>query len=193
MPNRLSQYERERYEFGEAAGDGKGDDLRVHTIKLEDMSNLLFTWLSGGRSEVRLSDALPIERGGTGGTTAQKGRLNLGMLVNTNNELVFGSRAISVYDGAVLDHDGTVKPGFIKNGLGEYRINGPLGFALFGFKYCLPKDDLGNVLCGAKIVFDETGLTLTTHPVVFNNGIYSIDEATKIDIPSTRCIDISVK
>ena len=193
MANNISQFERERFLYGDAAGDGRGDLLRVQTIKLEDMSNILFSWLSGGSNEVRLPDALPITRGGTGGTTAQKGRLNLGMLVNTNNELVFGSRAISVYDGAVLDHDGTVKPGFIKNGVGDYRINGPLGFALFGFKYCLPKDDLGNVLCGAKIVFDETGLTLTTHPVVFNNGIYSLDEATKIDIPSTRCIDISVK
>lgn len=193
MSIRLTQFQRQRFQYGDAANDNKGDLLRVHTIKLEDMSTMLFTWISGGSSEVTLPDALPIARGGTGGTTAQQGRLNLGMLVNTNNELVFGSRAISVYDGAILDHDGTVKPGFIKNGIGDYRINGPLGFALFGFKYCLPKDELGNVLCGAKIVFDASGLTLTTHPVVFNNGIYSVDETTKIDIPPTRCIDISVK
>ena len=193
MPIRLTQFERQRFLYGDAANDNKGDLLRVHTIKLEDMSTMIFTWISGGASEVTLPNALPIARGGTGGTTAQKGRLNLGMLVNTNNELVFGSKAISVYDGAVLDHDGTVKPGFIKNGTGNYHINGPLGFALFGFKYCLPKDELGNVLCGAKIVFDATGLTLTTHPVQFNAGVYSINEDVFIDIPATRCIDISVK
>ena len=193
MATKLSPWERERFKYGDAAGDGKGDFLHTHGVKAEHAETLVFSWLSGGASEVRLPDALPITRGGTGGTTAQKGRLNLGMLVNTNNELVFGSRAISVYDGAILDHDNTVKPGFIKNGTGDYRINGPLGFALFGFKYCLPKDELGNVLCGAKIVFDATGLTLTTHPVKFNAGIYSIDETIKIDIPPTRCIDISVK
>ena len=57
MANRLSQYERERFLYGDAAGDGKGDLPRVHTIKLEDMSNLIFSWISGGRSEVRLPDA----------------------------------------------------------------------------------------------------------------------------------------
>ena len=193
MATNLSQYERERFNYGDAAGDGKGDLLRIHAIKAEQAESLVFSWLSGGSSEVRLPDALPITRGGTGGTTAQKGRLNLGMLVNTNNEVVFGSKAISVYDGAVLDHDGTVSPGFIKNGTGNYRINGPLGFALFGFQYCLPKDVLGNVLCGAKIVFDATGLTLTTHPVTLQNGLWVMDELSFIDIPSTRCVDISVK
>lgn len=187
------QWERDRFKYGDAAGDGKGDLLRVHAIKLEDMSNKLFSWLSGGRSEIVLQQALPVERGGTGATTAQKARLTLGMLVNTNNEYVFGSKAISVYNGAVLDHDGTVKPGFIKNGVGDYRINGPLGFAIFGFTYCLPKDELGNLLCGAKFTFDATGLTLTTHPIKYNLGKVEVDMTTKIDIPDQRCIDISVK
>lgn len=193
MATNLAQNERERFEYGLAAGDGKGDELRIHALKAEHTASLLFYWLTGGSSEVRLKDALPIERGGTGATTAQQARLNLGLMVNTNNELMFGSKAISVYNGAVLDHDGTVKPGFIKNGVGNYRINGPLGFALNGFKYCLPKDELGNVLCGANITFDATGLTLTTHPVIFNQGKYEVDLETKIDIPSGRCIDISVK
>lgn len=193
MATKLSQFERERFIYGEAAGDGKGDQLRVHAIKAEQTESIVYSWLSGGSSEVRLPNALPIERGGTGGTTAQRGRLNLGILVNTNNELVFGSKAISVYDGAVLDHDGTVKPGFIKNGVGDYRINGPLGFALNGFKYCLPKDELGNVLCGCVTTFDATGLTLKVHPIKFESGKSIIDTTKTMDIPASRCIDISVK
>lgn len=193
MPTNLAQFERERFIYGDVAGDGKGDELRIHAIKAEHSNNLVYSWLSGGASEVRLPNALPVSRGGTGATTAQGARLSMGILVSTNNELLFGSKAISVYDGAVLDHDGTVKPGFIKNSVGNYRINGPLGFALNGFKYCLPKDELGNVLCGAKIVFDSSGLTLTTHPVSLQGGMWVMDELTFIDIPSTRCIDISVK
>ena len=193
MPTSLSINERERFLYGDAAGDGKGDMLRIHAIKAEQANSILFSWLSGGTSEVRLKDALPIERGGTGGTTAQRSRLNMGILVNTNNELVFGSKAVSVYNGAVLDHDGTVKPGFIKNDVGNYRVNGPLGFALNGFRYCLPKDELGNLLCGCTITFDATGLNLLVHPIVFANGKYSADTSVNIDIPSQRCIDISVK
>ena len=193
MPTSLSINERERFLYGDAAGDGKGDMLRIHAIKAEQANSILFSWLSGGTSEVRLKDALPIERGGTGGTTAQRSRLNMGILVNTNNELVFGSKAISVYNGAVLDHDGSVNPGFIKNGVGNYRINGPLGFALNGFKYCLPKDELGNLLCGCTLTFDATGLTILVHPTLFTDGIYSADTSVNIDIPSQRCIDISVK
>lgn len=193
MATKLSAHERERFNYGEAAGDGKGDQLRIHAIKAEQTEAIVYNWLSGGKSEVKLPDALPIERGGTGGTTAQRGRLNLGILVNTNNELVFGSKAISVYDGAVLDHDGTVKPGFIKNGVGDYRINGPLGFALNGFKFCLPKDELDNLLCGCVITFDAAGLNLKVHPIKVVSGKHTLDTATTIDIPASRCIDISVK
>lgn len=193
MATSLSTHERERFKYGDAAGDGKGDHLRIHAIKAEQTESIVYSWLSGGKSEVRLPDALPIERGGTGGTTAQRGRLNLGMVVNTNNEYVFGSKAVSVYDGAVLDHDGTVKPGFVKNGVGDYRINGPLGFALNGFKYCLPKDELGNLLCGCVITFDAAGLNLKVHPIKVVSGKITLDTATTIDIPASRCIDISVK
>ncbi len=193
MATKLSPHERERFNYGEAAGDGKGDLIRIHAIKAEQAESIVFNWISGGKSEVRLPDALPVERGGTGGTTAQRSRLNLGIVVNTNNEYVFGSKAISVYDGAVLDHDGTVKPGFIKNGVGDYRVNGPLGFALNGFKYCLPKDELGNTLCGCVITFDATGLTLKVHPIKYVSGKSVIDTTKAIDIPASRCIDISVK
>lgn len=193
MASKLTPLIRERFLYGDAANDGKGDLLRIHAIKAEHSANILYDWLSGGKSQVSLPQALPVERGGTGGTTAQSSRLSLGMVVSTNNELLFGSRAISVYDGAVLDHDGTVKPGFIKNGVGSYRINGPLGFALNGFKFCLPKDELGNLLCGCLITFDATGLNLRVFAIKNVAGKNVVDSAVPMNIPSTRCIDISVK
>ena len=58
MATNLSPYERERFEYGEVAGDNKGDLLRIHAIKAEHTANLLFTWLSGASSEVRLPTPL---------------------------------------------------------------------------------------------------------------------------------------
>ena len=194
MPTSLSINERERFLYGDAAGDGKGDMLRIHAIKAEQANSILFSWLSGGTSEVRLKDALPIERGGTGGTTAQRGRLNMGIFVNTNNELMFGSKAVSLYEGAILDHDGSVKPGYKKVGLGHYEISGISGFALNGFKYCLPKDELGNVLCSCVISFENNVATVRVYEVfMYVRGVMDIDLENPMDIPSQRCIDISVK
>lgn len=193
MATSLSQYERERFKYGDAAGDGKGDMLRVHAIKAEQTECIVYNWLSGGRSEVRLPDALPIERGGTGGTTAQRGRLNMGIVVDTNNNLVFGSKVVSVYNGAVLDHDGTVKPVFSKVAVGHYTITNVSGFALNGFKYRIPRDELGNPLCGCVITFEGTTATVKVYQLKFLNGIFSNNLTVPIDLPASRCIDISVK
>lgn len=191
MANNISQFERERFLYGDAAGDGRGDLLRVQTIKLEDMSNILFSWLSGGASEVRLPNALPITRGGTGSTTASKARLNLGIFVNTNNELMFGSKAVSVYDGTVLDHDGTVKPTFQKLGVGKYLISGVTGFGP-GFTYVLPKDEMGNLLCGCEITFTGEA-NVSVYAIKYEDGKAVLDKTVPMDLPNGRCIDISAK
>ena len=194
MATSLSQHERERFLYGDAAGDGKGDMLRIHALKAEQANSILFNWLSGGRSEVRLQDGLPIERGGTGGTTAQRGRLNMGIFVNTNNELLFGSKAVSLYNGVILDHDGSVKPVYKKVALGHYEITGISGYALNGFKYCLPKDELGNVLCTCVIHFVGNTATVKVYEVLIHeNGNKGVNLKKPMDIPTQRCIDISVK
>lgn len=192
MATNLSPYERERFEYGEVAGDNKGDLLRIHAIKAEHTANLLFTWLSGASSEVRLPNALPIERGGTGATTANRARMNLGMIINTNNEVSFGARAVSVYDGTVLDHDNTVKPYFIKNGVGDYTVGNVTGFNPTSFTYILPKDELGNLLCGCEITFAGEAI-IKVYAVKFEDGIFQLDKTLPMDIPPGRCIDISVK
>lgn len=189
------QFERQRFQYGDAAGDKKGDLLRNHVIKAEEAMSILFSWLSGARSEVTLQNALPIERGGTGGTTANSGRLGLGLFVDTNDEIVFGAKAISVYDGLVLDHDGSIKPAITKVDTGHYTITNIPGFALNGFTYRIPKDELGNPLCGCSIEFDTVSsiATLKVYAIIFVDGKYSIDVSQPIDIPNSRCIDISVK
>lgn len=191
MATKLSQYERERFNYGEAAGDGKGDFLRTHAIKAEQANSLLFYWLTGGLSEVKLLDALPVARGGTGASSANKARINLGMIVNTNNELSFGSKAVSLYDGAVLDHDSTVKPYFIKNGVGDYIVGNVIGFGA-GFTYVLPKDELGNLLCGCEISFTGEA-NVKVYAIKYQDGRALLDKTKPMDIPSGRCIDISVK
>ena len=186
-----AQFERERFNYGEAAGDGKGDFLHTHGVKAEQAETIVFSWLSGGASEVRLPNALPITRGGTGSTTASKARLNLGIFVNTNNELMFGSKAVSVYDGTVLDHDGTVKPTFQKLGVGKYLISGVTGFGP-GFTYMLPKDEMGNLLCGCEITFTGEA-NLSVYAIKYEDGKAVLDKTTPMDIPDKRSIDISAK
>ena len=187
----LAQWERERFNYGESAGDGKGDFLHTHGVKAEHAETLVFSWLSGGASEVRLPTALPISRGGTGATTISKSRLNLGILVNTNNELVFGSKAVSVYDGTVLDHDGTIKPMFSKQGVGKYLISGVTGFGS-GFTYVLPRDELGNLLCGCEITFTGEA-NVSVYAIKYEDGKAVLDKSIPMDIPDKRCIDISAK
>ncbi len=191
MAIKLAQWERERFNYGESAGDGKGDYLHTHGVKAEHAETLVFSWLSGGASEVRLPNALPITRGGTGSTTASKARLNLGIFVNTNNELMFGSKAVSVYDGTVLDHDGTVKPTFQKLGVGKYLISGVTGFGP-GFTYVLPKDEMGNLLCGCEITFTGEA-NVSVYAIKYEDGKAVLDKTVPMDLPNGRCIDISAK
>ena len=188
-----SNVERDRFEVGLAPGDKKGDLLRIHTLKTEHMAKILFNWLSGGRSEVRLPKALPIERGGTGGTTAQSGRLGLGLFVDTNDEVVFGPRAISLYDGVILDHTNEINPGYTKVATGHYEVRNVSGFGLFGFEYRLPRDQLGNLLCGCDISFSDTTATVKVYEIKYVSGKAQLDLTKPMDIPAQRCIDISVK
>ena len=105
MPTNLAQWERERFLYGDAAGDGKGDLLRVHAIKAEHASNLVFSWLSGGASEVTLPNALPISRGGTGMTANPAMLVNLASASTAN---VFGSAPRPGVTGTLpVSHGGT--------------------------------------------------------------------------------------
>lgn len=192
MATNLGQFQRDRFKSGDAAGDGNGDYLREHSLKSEDAASKTFSWLSGGASEVTLPNALPISRGGTGGGSALRARLNLGIFVTTNNDLVFGSKGVSLYEGFVLDHDGTVKPGVVKNGIGDYTVSNVTGFSPNQFTFILPKDELGNLLCGCEITFN-TGASVRVYAIKYVGGKAVLDKTVPMDIPHGRCIDISVK
>lgn len=190
----LSNITRDELLYGDAPGDGKGEFLRNHVMKVETTFSILFDWLTAAASDTTLPNALPIERGGTGGTTAQSGRLGLGLFVDTNNQIAFGPKVFSVYDSTVLSSQTGITYTFLKNSVGDYTITGSKGYALTGFKYILPKDELGNVLCAAVISFDGAGgVSVKTYKVKFLDGVYSADLTQPIDIPAGRCINISSK
>lgn len=186
---------RERLEYGLHANDSRGDFARVHTIKVENALSILFEFLSANTSQVKLPKSIPVSVGGTGGTTTQSAKLNLGIFTNTNNELIAGSKAVSVYNGSVLIHGTDDKITISRVGVGNYSLYGVKGFSLFGFKYILPNDEYGVPLCGCEIVFNEANTTATVkvYALNFSNGKYVIDKTKPIDIPNQRCIDISLK
>lgn len=180
--------------YGDAAGDGKGELLRNATIMYNESIATIVDWITGSpNTESLMNTKLGITRGGTGASTAQGARLNLGLFIDTNNEVVFGSRAISVYDGVVLDHDQTVKPTINKVGIGNYTITNVPGYALNGFKFRFPKDDLGTPLVIPVITFAGTVCTVKTYKPKFLNGVWSADTTVPLNIPASRCVDISVK
>lgn len=180
--------------YGDAPDDNKGIDLRNAVMMYNESIQAIVDWISGApNTKVLTNIVLNQSRGGTGGATALRGRLGLGLFVDTNNNVKFGARAVSLYNGTVLDHDLTVKPVFNKVGLGHYTLGKVSGFALNGFTYSLPRDELGNLLCTCVITFDDTIATVKVYAVKYVNGQAQIDLTTPMDIPDTRCIDISVK
>lgn len=130
----LAQWERERFNYGEAAGDGKGDPIRVHAIKAEHTEKLVYTWLSGGASEVRLPEALPITRGGTGATTVAGTLRNLGYFEDANHTLRRGVKVLSFGNTGMRDQFKNVPDAsFSRVAEGHYRITGAnLSQALWG-------------------------------------------------------------
>lgn len=180
--------------YGDAPDDRKGIDLRNCVMMYNESIQAIVDWISGSpNTKTLINTTLDPSRGGTGGATALRARQALGIFVDTNETLRFGARAVSLYNGTVLDHDTTVKPGFIKLAIGHYTISQVSGFALNGFNYVLPRDELGNLLCSCVITFDDIVATIKVYAVKYENGKAVIDLTTPMDIPDQRCIDISVK
>lgn len=134
MATKLGQYERQRFEYGDAANDGKGDPIRVHAIKAEQANTILFNWLSGGASEVALKEALPISRGGTGSTTVAGTLRTLGYFEDANHTLRRGIKVLSIGNTGMRDQFKNVPDAsFTRVAEGHYRITGAeLSQAMWG-------------------------------------------------------------
>lgn len=192
MPTSLSQWERERFVYGDAAGDGKGDFLRIHAIKAEHADNLLFSWLSGGASEVRLPDALPISRGGTGSATVAGTIRNLGYFEDTNHVLRRGTKVLTLADTGILDRfQNLPNATFTKRATGEYVLKGvELDTKLFGMVF--PITNLNQLRYIATTALGAVGETIIK-VFVANNATNPPSPGAAVDLPTGVYIDIECK
>ena len=188
---------REVISLGLAANDKKGDTAIVFGAKCEDAFKELYLFLSGNKSTVTLPAAgIPISKGGTGAETVQAARDNLGLLTDTNNSFVLGGSATKLYDDRLVNYPQAVRPfSMTKQDINTYVIKAATSHGLNGFKYVLPRDELGNLLCACTITFDTAASTVTVkvYDVLFSNGKYAPDLAKPMSIPTGRCIDISLR
>lgn len=188
---------REVISIGLAANDKKGDTAIVFGAKCEDAFKELYLFLSGNSSTVTLPSAgIPISKGGTGGVTVEGARDNLGLLTDTNNSFVLGGSATKLYDDRLVNYPQAVRPfTMTKQGVNTYVIKNATAHGLNGFKYVLPRDELGNLLCTCTIEFIAASSTVVVkvYGVLFSNGKYSPDLTKPISIPTGRCIDISLR
>lgn len=188
---------RETISIGLAANDKKGDSAIVFGAKCEDAFKELYLFLSGNSSTVTLPAAgLPISKGGTGGETVQGARDSLGILTDTNSSFVLGGSGTKLYDDRLVDYPQAVRPfSMTKQDTNTYVIKNATTHGLNGFKYVLPRDELGNLLCTCTIEFDTATSTVVVkvYDVLFSNGKYVPDLNVPISIPTGRCIDISLR
>lgn len=188
---------REVISIGLAANDKKGDSAIVFGAKCEDAFKEIYLFLSGNSSTVTLPTAgIPISKGGTGAETVQGARDNLGLLTDTNNSFVLGGSATKLYDDRLVNYPQAVRPfSMTKQDANTYVIKTATSHGLNGFKYVLPRDELGNLLCACTIEFDTatSNVIVKVYDVLFSNGKYSPDLTKPISIPAGRCIDISLR
>ena len=188
---------RETISIGLAANDKKGDSAIVFGAKCEDAFKELYLFLSGNSSTVTLPTAgLPISKGGTGGVSAQGARDNLGLLTDTNSSFVLGGSATKLYDDRLVNYPQAVRPfSMTKQDINTYVIKHATSHGLHGFKYVLPRDELGNLLCTCTIEFDTatSSVVVKVYDVLFSNGKYAPNLNIPMSIPAGTCIDINLR
>lgn len=192
MPTKLAQWERERFNYGEVANDKKGDPIRIHAIKAEHAESLVFSWLSGGRSEVKLPDALPIERGGTGATSTTSFIRNLGYFEDTNHTLRRGEKVMSVANDGFIDRFRNLPEGtaWSRTDVGTYTLsNAKLTYKLWGF--VVPINFLGQPMCFVEVYTLPEGTQLVVKAVTVQDGIISAGDP--MDIPPGYVIDLEIE
>ena len=187
---------RETISIGLAANDKKGDSAIVFGAKCEDAFKELYLFLSGNSSTITLPSAgIPVSKGGTGGETIQQARDNLGLLTDTNNSFVLGGSATKLYNDRLVNYPQAVRPfSMTKQDINTYVITSATSHGLNGFKYVLPRDELGNLLCTCTIEFTAAStVVVKVYDVLFSNGKYLPNLNVPISIPTGRCIDISLR
>lgn len=191
MATNLSQWERERFNYGDAANDKKGDPIRVHAIKAEHTDNLIFTWLSGGRSEVRLPDALPIERGGTGATSVASAVRNLGYFEDCNFCLRRGIKVLTTNGTSITDRFKNLPNASITRvSTGVYNITG-ITHSTDMWSHVVPLNTTHQPVLNLEFSPIENGVQMKVNIINYVNGAPVM--GTLIDLPSSVKVDIECK
>ena len=174
---------------GYAANDKRGIDLRNGTIIIENNFKLLVFFLTGGEKELgKLDKPIPIIRGGTGATTVAGAFKNMQITFDTNGDMKRYQGSVEVYDNKLtIRGQISTNLGFTKMDTGVYRIEGSTNWGT-GSKVSYPKDDLGNLLCGATTTPAGAGFDLKVYGLKHENGITVVDTTKPMDIPANSFI-----
>lgn len=146
-----SQTTIEPVEAGDAANDNKGDFLRIAVLKYNTNIKLILDFLTGGSGSDVLNKPLPIARGGTGASSAQTARVNLGLaFFDCNGMLRKAVSSVEVFsDHITVGPYGTTDANcmIMPIALGRYRITGIAAVS----KTILPLDSVGKPQCIVEI------------------------------------------
>lgn len=186
--------ERVKLEFGFSPDDGKGFLLQEGAKHIEDALDMLFMFLSGGASGVRLPLAIPLSRGGTGGVGEQGARKFVaGQGIKTFQPVLLQYVPVAYctvgFGGlpkTTVTTELTSEIKFIRVQKGVYKCTVFNGIKINGdFIYVQP-DNYGNrSVCGVP-TYAGNEITITVHPVVFNaaTGKFAADTSQRVDVPS---------
>lgn len=187
---------RSKLKFGTSADDKTGDLLQEGARLIEDAFAEIYFFLSGGASEVKLPDTLPVSRGGTGVINDTL----LGSVVVKNGSASMGLSAVLGVPQALIT--------LTTNGANTYQFDGGTNiksirytgysFTITGLgsevidesSVAIPKDVNGNPLVAVHVVHDSVSksYTVTVYEVAYEGGRVVPNMLVPKDIPEGSCI-----
>lgn len=189
--------------FGYSANDNNGEQLRDGMISIEEAFCELYSFLSGGVSEVTLPVALPEVRGGTGFSTAE-GINGFVRKVGLNSFVPAMAKHVPVAYCSVgygrnpkttLLTTVTGEFSFIRLGEGVYKLSVPANyFVIDGDRIYTSQDNYGNRSIGPVMTRVGNDITINVHPLVWDavTGKMEPDTSTKVDVSENDYLNFIV-
>ena len=189
--------------FGYSANDNNGEQLRDGMISIENALSELYSFLSGGTSEVSLPVAIPEVRGGTGFSTAE-GINGFVRKVGLNSFIPAMAKHVPVAYCSVgygrnpkttLLTMVTGEFSFIRLGVGVYKLSVPANyFVIDADRIYTSTDNYGNATFGTVLTRVGNDITINVHPLVWDtvNFKRKPDTSTFIDVPGNDYLNFIV-
>ena len=190
--------ERTKLNFGFSAGDGKGFILQEGARHIEDALSDIYMFLSGGKSQVKLPMALPKSRGGTGGVgdkgakeyVAFQGVKTFQPLLVKHVPVAYCTVGLGMDPKTteVVELDSDIL--FYRVSEGTYKCTVFDNIKINGDFIYVQRDNFGNQsICGVP-TYAGNEITITVHPVVFNQvtGKFEANTSERVDVPSDTFI-----